>query len=71
MNKPSNGLEMLAFDVLCDLIPPANVSVDETNRRVTVRKCPRTLMGMLHEEWRHATVGSEFADVKLTIEPGA
>ena len=61
-------LEMLCFDVLGDFMDPQTISVDEEGGTVTVREYPPHLMGLLHEEWRHATVCTEFERVKLRLK---
>lgn len=71
MSKPMSDLDCFAFDVLGDFVPVDTIHVDEERGCVVVRKCPRHLMGMMHEDWRRATFGSKYERIRLVLSPAA
>ena len=71
MNKPMSDLDCFAFDVLGDFVPVDTIHADEGRGCVIVNKCPRHLMGMMHEDWRRATFGSKYERIRLVLSPAA
>lgn len=71
MNKPMSDLDFFAFDVLGDFVPVDTIYVDEERSVVVVKKCPRHLMGMMHENWKRSTFGSKYEKIRLVLSPAA
>lgn len=71
MSKPMSDLDFFAFDVLGDFVPVETIHVDKGRGVVVVKKCPRHLMGLMHESWKRSTFGSRYEKIRLVLSPAA
>ena len=62
-------LEFFAFDVLGDFVDPKDISIDEKEKVVLVKRCPLDLVSTLTQEWERETRCTEWFDVGLVFLP--